>query len=383
MNALYATSSQGFAFLCVFLAFLAGWCYGSTSAATVASCTARRASTFRWPEPSYFGGVLGANCSTNPDFCHANAVFLRYCDGASFGSNRAEPIVVRTPSGQQPANMWLRGRPNFDAIIATLQSEFGFGGAAGTEVILSGGSAGGLAVFYNVDHLASLLEPNANVTRVVGFPDAGFFMDHKNTEGTFAYRANFIGADPVWNVTGGGGTNAACLAALAPKGEAWKCLMAQYLVPWIKTPLYVMNSAHDLWQLQNVLQEPQPSCVPTAARPCNATAGNLYGAAFRRTVATVLESNPANGVYVDACYVHEQNVNYCSTQGVPNCVGWTPSSSGSRKWGYATAVDGLTPQEAFSAWYFYGSARSVIDTAPLQGNPTCVYAPLKAAKPEI
>ena len=43
-----------------------------------------------------------------------------------------------------------------------------------TEVILSGGSAGGLAVFYNLDHLVTLLPPNVRVT---GFPDAGFFMD--------------------------------------------------------------------------------------------------------------------------------------------------------------------------------------------------------------
>ena len=31
---------------------------------------------------------------------------------------------------------------------------------------------------------------------------------------------------------------------------------------------------------------------------------------------------------------------------IPNCVGWSPASSGSVKWGYATAVDGLTPQNA-------------------------------------
>ena len=31
--------------------------------------------------------------------------------------------------------------------------------------------------------------------------------------GDYAYRNQFIGADPVWNVTGGGGTNLKCLAA--------------------------------------------------------------------------------------------------------------------------------------------------------------------------
>ena len=198
-----------------------------------------------------YGGVLGNNCTTNPDFCDANAVFIHYCDGASFGGNRALPVAVRTKKGA-PAKMWLRGRANFDAVVADLRQAFGLGAAAGTEVILSGGSAGGLAVFYNLDHLAALLRPNANVTRVAGFPDAGFFLDAATTAGAFAFRADFVGADPVWNVTRGGGTNTKCLAALVPKGEGWKCLMAQYLVPFIETPLYVMNSAYDAYQLPHV-----------------------------------------------------------------------------------------------------------------------------------
>jgi hypothetical protein len=44
-------------------------------------------------------------------------------------------------------------------------------------------------------------------------------------DGTYDYRNRFIGADPVWNVTGSGGTNLACLAANT--GAEWKCLMAQ------------------------------------------------------------------------------------------------------------------------------------------------------------
>ena len=57
-----------------------------------------------------------------------------------------------------------------------------------SEVILSGGSAGGLGVFYNLDHLTTLL-PAA--VRVTGFPDAGYFMDAPG------YVADFVGADPV------------------------------------------------------------------------------------------------------------------------------------------------------------------------------------------
>ena len=48
-----------------------------------------------------------------------------------------------------------------------------------TDIILSGGSAGGLGVFYNLDHLATLLPSLAPKASLKGFPDAGFFMDAK------------------------------------------------------------------------------------------------------------------------------------------------------------------------------------------------------------
>jgi len=59
--------------------------------------------------------------------------------------------------------------------------------------------------------------------------------------GVHQYRALFQGADPVWNVTGGGGTNRRCLAANV--GEEWKCLMAPYIAPHVETPIFVMNAA--------------------------------------------------------------------------------------------------------------------------------------------
>ena len=79
------------------------------------------------------------------------------------------------------------------------------------------------------------------------------------------YRQQFIAADQMWNVvrpsqlcrplqpreqsdkgglplqSGSGGTNAACLAA-TPQPERWKCLMAEYIAPYLKTPIFVMNS---------------------------------------------------------------------------------------------------------------------------------------------
>ena len=83
------------------------------------------------------------------------------------GSSRTDPIAVKDKKGK-PAQLWMRGRNNFNAVIDDLLTTQGLDKA--TEVILSGGSAGGLAVFYNLDHLVTLLPASVRVT---GFPDAG------------------------------------------------------------------------------------------------------------------------------------------------------------------------------------------------------------------
>lgn len=249
-----------------------GWCQGPDENATLTSCAQRAGlvwpptdasqlrdhdagdassaevlktrSNIPAPAPADIGGVMAQDGAVNPDFYTWNKVFIHYCDGASFGSSREEPINVSTRDGA-PAQMWMRGRNNFDAVISYLQSDVGMGNA--TEVILSGGSAGGLAVFYNLDHLATLLPSNVRLT---GFPDAGFFLDAADERGEYAYRAGFIGADPVWNVTGSGGTNLKCLEANPT--ATWKCLMAPYLASFITTPYFVMNAIYDAYQTANV-----------------------------------------------------------------------------------------------------------------------------------
>jgi len=151
------------------------------------------------------GGVMSQDCSLNPDFCTWNKLFMHYwyvvlpadgcccpaasssvaphtqmaytndagaSDGASFGGSRIEPIEISTRAGK-PAQMWMRGRNNFDAMISYFLTNSTLGMSKATDVILSGGSAGGLAVFYNLDHVATLLPKS---TRLVGFPDAGFFL---------------------------------------------------------------------------------------------------------------------------------------------------------------------------------------------------------------
>ena len=157
------------------------------------------------------GGIMSSNATENPFFANWTKVFVRYCDGSSFSSARIGP------SNASGVPLHYRGRANLAATLDTLALPEGRdrpGIGAATDVILTGGSAGGLAVFLQLDYVASRLPA---VPRVVGQPDAGLFADLPNTKGTFAYRASFQGADvpSMWNSTMGGGTNAACLASTA------------------------------------------------------------------------------------------------------------------------------------------------------------------------
>eukprot|EP01065_Artemidia_motanka_P015223 TRINITY_DN19098_c0_g1_i1.p1 TRINITY_DN19098_c0_g1~~TRINITY_DN19098_c0_g1_i1.p1 ORF type:complete len:433 (+),score=116.73 TRINITY_DN19098_c0_g1_i1:70-1299(+) len=347
-----------------------GWCFGRNRDETLEGCAARAkgggGSSKGFPASlPDFGGVLGASAVTNPGFHTWNAVFLKYCDGSSFGGGRAGAVEYK---GQ---TLHFRGRANFDAMVTDLMQNFGMSEA--TEVVLSGGSAGGLAVFYNVDHLAEMLPDSVRLT---GFPDAGFFLDHPTKQGVKLYRSQFQGADPVWNVTGSGGTNSRCLAAAdAP----WKCLFAEYLLPHVRAPMFVMNSAYDGYQLPNILNV---SCMQSGPESkCAAddvAAMNSYRSALVSRVAAGLANSTSSGCYVDSCWVHEQNVNYCSGQGEPNCVGWDPRESGSERWGYTTAVrfDGglLTPQAAFTGYYAAPAGSwNVFDSDLLSANPSCPW----------
>ena len=194
-----------------------GWCFSPSDCAGRAH-GGLGSSLQNGPTKEDFGGVMAVDPATNPAFHSWTMVFLRYCDGSSMSSDRAAPLAEPTaPNG----TIWFRGRPNLRAQLALLVAEHGLGEA--TEVVLSGGSAGGLAVYYHLDFVAELVGKLAPGVRVTGFPDAGYFADLKTVKGASQYRGWFQGADSCcWNTTASVGSNAACVAA--ETAEPWKCV---------------------------------------------------------------------------------------------------------------------------------------------------------------
>jgi hypothetical protein len=161
-----------------------------------------------------------------------------------------------------------------------------------------------------------------------------------------------------------------------------------------------MNSVHDLYQLtggEGVLRFPCPlppsnaSCSPTDLR-----AFYQYRTDFIETVNTTVLNRAANGAFLDACLVHEQNIDGCCGQPQPtslnqtrpgcctNCAGWSlfsvPDGSGGFGGGGASGGFGggqrRTAQQAFGDWFFgrpSASNHRLIDPVAWPNNPSCPY----------
>ena len=239
-------------------------------------------------------GPLDRNCTANPDFCAFNMVVVGYCDGLSFTGDRREPLSVH---GQQ---LYFRGRANLDAVVASLVAgPF----ADATDVLLSGCSAGALAIILHGDRVgAALRESLPHLRRYKLLPGSGFFLDAPSVLGGDVYGTEMQHAAAMQNVSGS--------------------VLAQEVFPTVAAPIFVVNSAFDLWQ----------GCCVWAAAPGNPGGGGCGGGApgyarcalslpncstaqlrsvrgfaheFVDTLAaTKTLAKPGNGAFIHTCHTH-------------------------------------------------------------------------------
>ncbi|EPS67625.1 pectinacetylesterase [Genlisea aurea] len=180
---------------------------------------------------AYMMDLLDDDPAINPDFHDWNIAFVAYCDGSSF-MGHVEEVDPAT-------NVTYRGSKIFDAVIDDLLAR---GMKNANNSILSGGSAGGLATMLNCDRFRSRL-PNAN--RVKCISDAGFFIYGENLVGS-EQRKQFYA-----NVTKLHGMKKflpkKCTSAMKP----YMCLFPENLVNYIETPLLIVDSSFDAWQIEH------------------------------------------------------------------------------------------------------------------------------------
>ena len=210
------------------------WCFDAN--ACIERSHGSLGSTKKLPKsPPIIQGINSPSPTVNPDFYDWNLVWVVYCDGASFTGNREKPIISKS-SGQ---TIYLRGKRVLNAIINDLLYNRDFKSAE--SVILTGSSAGSMAAIFQADYIASKFAPTVPV-RVLA--DAGFFIDTSPIGGKNLQIA-FKKVYEMQNASAG--LNQACVRHL--KDEPWKCFLPSIASLYVKTPMYVLNSAYDIWAL--------------------------------------------------------------------------------------------------------------------------------------
>lgn len=299
----------------------------------------RRGSSYYMEKLLQFTGILSDKPEENPDFYNWNRVKIRYCDGASFlgeGYNMAAGLFFR---GQR---IWL-------AAMEDLMSK---GMRNANQALLTGCSAGGLAAIHHCDGFQALFTES---TKIKCFADAGMFLDAVDVAGRRTLRSFFGGVVNLQGVSGN--LPRICISRLNPT----LCFFPQNVLSTVQTPLFLLNSAYDVWQLQESLAtkaaDPHgywQDCNLNNAK-CN-TGQIQFLQGFRNQMLNSVEKfslSIKNGLFINSCFAHCQSERQDT---------WFGNNSPSiRNKGIAKAV---------GDWYFDRSQVKIID-CPYPCDGTC------------
>ncbi|CAM0885588.1 unnamed protein product [Alopecurus aequalis] len=273
-----------------------GWC------STVNDCSNRRFSALgssNFMKPIWFAGsgILDTNQQLNPDFYNWNKVFIRYCDGASFSGDTEG-------RAQDGSTIYFRGLRIYEAVIHELMEK---GLANATQALLTGCSAGGLATILHCDDFSAKFSRDVSVKCLA---DAGFFLDVKDISGERSFWSVYDGVVHLQNVSKVLPKD--CLANKQPT----ECFFPAELIKRIHTPMFILNSAYDSWQIRNVLvpgsSSPDKSWLSCKdnIRNCSSTQIEFLDG-FRNTMVNdlkVVQDNSDWGMFIDSCFTHCQTL---------------------------------------------------------------------------
>ncbi|CAG7866209.1 unnamed protein product [Brassica rapa] len=268
-----------------------GWCNNQSSC--VFRKTTRRGSSKFMEKALNFTGILSNKPQENPDFFNWNRIKLRYCDGASFSGD----------SQDEGSQTFYRGKRIWQAAMEEFMS---VGMQKAEQALLSGCSAGGLASILHCDDFRERLPLS---TKVKCLSDAGMFLDAVDVSGGRSLRNMYQGVVTVQNLQKD--LSSACTNHLDPTS----CFFPQNLVSDIKTPMFLLNSAYDSWQVRHSLA-PSPAdprgvwehCKSDISR-CNSSQLQFLQE-FRKQMVLALNSfsaSPQNGLFINSCFTHCQS----------------------------------------------------------------------------
>jgi hypothetical protein len=333
-----------------------------------------------------YGGPVGPQATLNPTFATWNHVILMYCDGASFSGDRADTVPWADP--QNPGkniSLHFRGRRILDFILDTLSEKYGMRTA--TEVLLSGGSAGGLAAYLHADYVEEYVNAlnmkhgNPALSKYGVAPVSGFFLMHA-TGGEKEIPLYPNEMEYVFKMqNSSSGVNSKCLASYAGSPEhGYRCIFANESYAHSSAPIFPLQSAVDKWQLENIYDYDEncwgditmDKCSAAQIERLNGYAHDLLTDISR----TEKFKSAGSGAFIESCVEHVQ------MQGRGFNV---------------YKIGGVSAQEALTSWWesdFQEPASKhthlpcKLVENPLPGhshicNPTCVSSSSISAAPQV
>eukprot|EP01084_Bolivina_argentea_P259618 438109_1 len=266
---------------------------------------------------------LSDDPSINPDFYTGHHVYAPYCNGDVWGGQRLTPSTNPDTWG-----FYFSGHLVFEHIIQYLAYNISTGSLLDAQyILLTGGSAGGMGTFGNIDWLCTEMKKigkyKDNIT-VKAAPIAGWFFPGNVTDEPLdpMMPPNDY---PHWvaNENGGEGHNDSivvlydgyllpnCVQALG-KENAWHCGSVHNAYPYIEAPIFVLENKYDQNQIYAQMLMPKNPVT-------NETIGYVeyYGINMDRSIITQLidEKNDKNGLFYPSCFDHGTGLSIGGTGG--------------------------------------------------------------------
>jgi hypothetical protein len=375
-----------------------GWCTSENScyyrARTPLGSSVNYTTRFEDDHANWAGGLFSDDCAGNPLFCQFNMVYVKYCDGNSFGGAREAPVVVKGKP------LHFRGAAIRDAVIDRLLKQpanAGGGLANATEFLLSGCSAGATAAYMHSDHIAGWLAKAApRLRKFRTAPLSGFFLDHTNLLYESMYATQMRTIFELSHAVGGLGQT--CLQQL-PNAEQWRCQFAAVALSHSAVPTMVLNSKTDMaYTVLQFLAFSNGSIIPPYNKCHRAFPFPFHGCFDEGNIQPLLglEADyhaklfdvagllqPRNGYFISSCFTHCEGQLLQNWNGVR--IGGTSMRQATEQWWHAS-LEGVASVEASDAATGGVAARSAgeahryIDcawtaTPPFFCNPSCPVVP--------
>lgn len=260
-------------------------------------------------------------------FYNWNMIYIRYCDGGSFAGDTVGIL--------NNSKLYYKGSQILQSFLKDVGVRHDMRSAS--KIVVSGSSAGALSAILHVDKFRRAFSQS----NVVALPDSGFFLPIDIQSCSEPYNTSMYNLFHLMNASAGVPT--ACTADRL----GHKCLFAFHSLKYVKSPIFALQSAVDVWEIPHIL------CIPLKSK--RFTEIESFREAFQKQFLIAFDhSIPLEND--DRYHYHSGLLDFCPHHG--NCD-INCNKDFKDFWNFLRDGYGHTQQELFKLWYHKILASSV------------------------